>query len=120
MQHNTNFPIIQYADDTLIIMEGCARQLVFIKSPLHTFAPAIGLKANYAKSMMVPINLESEKVQVLAQAFGCAFGSMPFTYLGVPLGTTKPSVEDFLPLVNKCDRRLANTSIFQSQAGRLL
>jgi hypothetical protein len=44
---------------------------------------------------------------------------MPFTYLGLPLGTTKPSVEDFLPLVSKCERRLANISIFLSQAGRL-
>jgi hypothetical protein len=44
---------------------------------------------------------------------------MPFTYLGLPLGTTKPQVADFLPLISKCERRLLSTSKFLSQAGRL-
>jgi hypothetical protein len=44
---------------------------------------------------------------------------MPFTYLGLPLGTTKPNIEDFLPLVSKCEKKLVSTSIFLSQAGRL-
>jgi hypothetical protein len=44
---------------------------------------------------------------------------MPFTYLGLPLGTTKPSIKDFLPLVQKVERRLASTSTFLSQAGKL-
>jgi hypothetical protein len=33
---STDFPIIQYADDTLIIMEGDARQLFFLKSILNS------------------------------------------------------------------------------------
>jgi hypothetical protein len=44
---------------------------------------------------------------------------MPFTYLGLPLGTTKPKVADFLPLISKCERRLISTSNFLSQAGEL-
>jgi hypothetical protein len=44
---------------------------------------------------------------------------MPFTYLGLPLGTTKPSIEDFLPLVQKVERRPSSTSTFLSQAGKL-
>lgn len=44
---------------------------------------------------------------------------MPFTYLGLPLGTTKPKVVDFLPLINKCERRLVATSTFLSQGGKL-
>ena len=54
----------------------------------------------------------------LAQVFGCVVGSLPFTYLGLPLGLTKPKVIDFLPLVTKCERRLAFTPSFLSQAGR--
>jgi hypothetical protein len=30
-----DFPMIQYADDTLIVMEGDARQFFFLKSVLH-------------------------------------------------------------------------------------
>jgi hypothetical protein len=51
----SDFPILQYAYDTLIIMEGCPRQLFFLKSLLQSFATSTGLKVNYSKSMMVPI-----------------------------------------------------------------
>jgi hypothetical protein len=61
---STNFPILQYADDTLIIMEGCARQLVFLKSLLQTLATSTGLKVNYSKSMMIPINIEDRKMSI--------------------------------------------------------
>jgi hypothetical protein len=46
-------------------------------------------------------------------------GSMPFTYLGLPLGSTKPKIIDFLPLVKKVERRLVSTACFLSQVGRL-
>jgi hypothetical protein len=100
-------------------MEGCARQLFFLKSLLQTFAISTRLKVNYSKSILVPINMEDHKVQMLPQTFGCTIGSMLFTYLGLPLGITKPTVEDFLPLVSKCEKRLVSTSIFLSQAGQL-
>jgi hypothetical protein len=78
-----------------------------------------GLKVNFSKSMMVPINLSTEKLRHLSATFGCSTGSLPFTYLGLPLGLTKPRVDDFLPLVTRCERRLVNTSLFLSQAGKL-
>jgi hypothetical protein len=32
-----DFPIVQYADDTLLIMESCPRQLFFLKAILNYF-----------------------------------------------------------------------------------
>jgi hypothetical protein len=32
-----DFPIVQYADDTLLIMESCPRQLFFLKSNSKLF-----------------------------------------------------------------------------------
>lgn len=119
LNSSSDFPIIQYADDTLIILEGEARQLFFLKSVLHSFSESTGLKVNYSKSQMLPINLSDAKFDQLANTFGCSKGSFPFTYLGLPLGITKPKVNDFLPLVSKCERRLACASSFLSQAGRL-
>jgi hypothetical protein len=92
LEYTNDFRIIQYADDTLIIMEGCTKQLVFLKSLLQTFASSSGLKVNYSKSMMVPINVDDQKMQIMSSNFGCSIGAMPFTYLGLPLGTTKPKV----------------------------
>jgi hypothetical protein len=115
----SDFPIVQYADDTLLIMEACPQQLLVLKDILNSFACATGLKVNYNKSVILPINISDERLQFLANTFECQTGSMPFTYLGLPLGTTKPKIEDFLPLVLKVERRLISTSIFLSQAGRL-
>jgi hypothetical protein len=119
LQYTNDFPILQYANDTLIIMEGCRRQLFLLKALLNSFATSTGLKVNFSKSMMVPINLSTDKLQQLSATFGCSTCSLPFTYLGLPLGLTKPRVEDFLPLVTRCERRLVNTCLFLSQAGKL-
>jgi hypothetical protein len=47
LQHSNDFLILQYADDTLIIMEGYSRQLFFLKALLNTFASSTGLKVNF-------------------------------------------------------------------------
>jgi len=56
----------------------------------------------------------------LANTFGCKVGGMPFTYLGLPLGTTKPSLIEFTPLLTKIERRLLGISKFLSYNGRLI
>jgi len=99
LQCSSDFPILQYADDTLIIMEGCAAQLFTLKALLHSFSESTGLKVNFQKSMMVPINVSLEKLNHLARAFGCSTRNLPFTYLGLPLGLTKPKVEEFMLLL---------------------
>ena len=100
-------------------MEACQDQLLALKNILHDFSASTGIKVNFSKSMMIPINVEDSKAALLAQLIGCELGTLPFTYLGLPLGLTKPKVVDFLPPVTKCERRLAYTSAFLSQAGRL-
>jgi hypothetical protein len=45
-------------------------------------------------------------------------GFFPFTYLGLPLGLTKPLVRDFAPLICRVERRLASSSQFLLYAGR--
>jgi hypothetical protein len=69
--------------------------------------------------MLVPINMEDQVTNSLVHSFGCAVGTLPFTYLGLPLGLTKPKVIDFLSMVKRCESRLACTSALLSQAGRL-
>ena len=118
LPHHQDFPILQYADETLIFMQGGARQLLFLKAILNSFAESTGLKVNYAKSIMVPINVSEQRLNLLAKTFGCSIGTLPFTYLGLPLSLTK-LVADFWPLVSKCERRLSVVSSFLSQAGRL-
>jgi hypothetical protein len=44
---------------------------------------------------------------------------MPFTYLGLPLGTTKPLINDLSPLVSRLERKLTSSSSFLPQGARL-
>jgi hypothetical protein len=74
---------------------------------------------NYQKSNIYSLNTENDKMEILANTFGCQIGSFPFTYLGLPLGPNKPNVDDMLPLVQRIERRLVSTSNFLTQAGRL-
>jgi hypothetical protein len=116
---NTDFTIVQYADDTLLILQACPIQLAALKILLEDFAQATGLKVNSAKSCLVSINTSEDNLQVLSQTFGCAIGSLPFTYLGLPLGVTKPIVQDMSPLVGLVERRLNASARFLGYGGRL-
>ena len=58
-------------------------------------------------------------MEALAAGFGCKVESPPFTYLGLPMGTTRPRIIDLMPIVTKLERRLCTTSCFLSQGARL-
>jgi hypothetical protein len=49
-QPSEDFPIVQYMDGTLLILQADARQLVFLKALLHSFTESTGLHVNYKKS----------------------------------------------------------------------
>jgi retron-type reverse transcriptase len=91
------FPIVQYADDTILVMQANEDQLVLLKRILHSISLSSGLVVNYHKSCLVPINVSPKKASSLAQSFGCSVGSFPFTYLGLPLGLSKPLVKHYAP-----------------------
>lgn len=115
-----DFPIIQYADDTLLILPADALTLFNFKGLLRSFSDSSGLKVNFHKSSLVPINLSPEETLHLVNTFGCKVGEMPFTYLGLPLGTTRPRVQDFSPITNRIERRLGGISKMLSYQGRLI
>lgn len=68
---------------------------------------------------MVSLNISDSTLDHLTATFDCQKGSIPFTYLGLPLGTTKPNMEGFMPLIQKIEKRLSSTSMFLSQEGKL-
>lgn len=42
-------------------MEACTRKFVFLKDLLNSFIDSCGIKVNYSKSMIVPINVSKDK-----------------------------------------------------------
>jgi retron-type reverse transcriptase len=58
-------PVIQYADDTLILIQGDNNQARLLKEILEAFSTSTGLAINYTKSTFVPLNLdETEQIQI--------------------------------------------------------
>jgi hypothetical protein len=117
--YDPDFPIIQYADDTLLVLPADKDHILVMKETLIKFSKSTGLKINFSKSQMLPINVPDVELQVLAQEFGCQVGQMLFTYLGFPLGTTKPTIAELVPLVCRLERKLSSSSCFLSQGSRL-
>lgn len=77
-----DYPIVQYADDTLLILPAEASRILFkFKGILRSFSDSTGFKVNFHKSSLVPINMNEEETQHLANTFGCKIGVMPFTYI---------------------------------------
>lgn len=122
LQHRScnDFPIIQYANDTVLIMHACQAQLNQVKNLLMHFTTFTGLRVNYDKSVVVPINTPSDKMQSLALTIGCKIGSFPFTYLGLPLCLSKPKLDDFMPIMQRVERRLMGCSTLLSQGDKLV
>jgi hypothetical protein len=54
--------------------------------------------------------VEESKALHLAQIIGYQVAFMSFTYLGLSLGTIRPSVEQIPPLINKVERRMMDIS----------
>jgi hypothetical protein len=117
--HDEDFPVIQYADDTLLIIPADRDQLLVLKDLLQKFSLSTGLKINYNKSQLIPINVPPDQIKLLAECFECQVGSLPFTYLGLPVGTTKPTIAELSPLVCRLERKLTSSSSFLSQGARL-
>jgi hypothetical protein len=97
-----------------------ANPLLTLKGLLRCFADSTGLRVNYNKSFLVPINVEEDRALHLANTIGCQVVAMPFTYLGLPLGTTKPTVDEFTPFLNRIERRMMWLNKLVSYRGRLI
>lgn len=55
--------MIQYADDTIMIMHAWPFELEQVKKLLMHYFVYTGLRINFDKSVMFPINIRPEKIQ---------------------------------------------------------
>jgi hypothetical protein len=78
---HSQFPIVQYVDDTLMIMKATQQDLFRLKGVLHSFTMSTRLKVNYAKSCLIPINPEDNKTTQFARVFGCLAGAFLWAFL---------------------------------------
>ena len=72
------------------------------------------------KSEMVPIG-EVADVHALAEILGCKVGTLPMSYLGMPLGASHNSPSIWNPILEKFERKLARRKkLYLFKGGRLM
>ena len=106
-------------DDTILVMPACPDQAARMKTILEDYAASVRLIINFHKSTLIPINIDQRYAMELAHVFGCSVGSLPFTYLGLPMGTTKPTLLDLMPLVHGVERKMSTALALMSSGAKL-
>ena len=108
-----------FADDTILFCDADLDQLSYVRMVLTCFEGVTGLRVNMAKSVMVPVG-EVGNIAMLAESIDCRVGSLPLTYLGMPLGASYKAVSVWDPILEKMERRLAGwKKLYLSKGGRL-
>jgi len=104
---NQPCPVLQYADDTLILVSADAASVQRLKDLLDAFALATGLHINFHKSTVVPMHVESSILQQCISILGCRQEQFPQSYLGLPLSHEKLKQASFTPMISKADQYLS-------------
>jgi hypothetical protein len=113
--------VLQYADDTLIILRTDNDAIARLKHILDDFASANGLVINFSKSTLVPTSVDAAGVVEAVAALGCTLQGFPHTYLGLPLSTDKLTLADFVMLIARADHYPSGwRALLISPAGRLV
>ena len=90
----------------LVFYKASQDHLTYLSWLLMMFEAVSGLKINLEKSEFIPIE-RVENIDDLALDFGCRVGSLPSTYLGLPLGAPFKSVTVWDGVKERFRRRLA-------------
>lgn len=100
-------------------MEASFAHLGILKKALLDFQIATGLKVHFHTSCLVPVNIDSNYAMLLTEFYDCSVGNMPFIYLGLPLGDTRPMVLELAPLADTVEQMLNAFSRILNYGGRL-
>ncbi|RVW22037.1 putative mitochondrial protein [Vitis vinifera] len=95
-----------FADDTLVFCQASQDHLTYLSWLLMWFEAMLGLRINLEKSELIPVG-RVENIDDLDLDFGCRLGSLPSTYLGLPLGVPFKSVTVWDGVKERFRRRLA-------------
>jgi hypothetical protein len=90
---------LQYADDTMILLEPTGVGIANLKTLLLFFENMSSLKINFKKSKVVGMGLPPDSQRHVADMLNCKLGKFPITYLDLPISDKPLRVADwgFLP-----------------------
>lgn len=92
---------IQYADDTIIMIEASEQYITNLKLILYCFEWLTGLKINYHKSEVFVFGVSQGEKYDMDNMLNCVLVELPMKYLGIPISYKLLNMEAFNPLTQK-------------------
>lgn len=102
--------MLQFADDTVFFGEPSLQNIITLKSILRCFEIASGLRVNFFKSSLTGISVSGRSLNTFADTLNCRMMSIPFIYLGLPVGANPRSLATWRPVIEKVKKRLSSWS----------
>ncbi|KAL4303856.1 hypothetical protein GQ457_10G018960 [Hibiscus cannabinus] len=98
---------LQFIDDTIMFFYASLEVARNVQRVLFCFQAYSGLQINFGKSSLVAVGVEADLVEEVSGLLRCEVGSLPFMYLGLPLGFNPREKGVWDPLVSRVRSRLA-------------
>jgi len=112
---------LQFANDTLILGDKSWVNIRVMCSSLLFFEAMSGLKVNFFKSQFVGVNVSASWLAEAVVVLNCKVDSLPFVYLGMPMGGSTRRLIFWELLLNCIKSRLSLwNSKYLSFGGRLV
>ncbi|KAE8781931.1 ABC transporter G family member 37 [Hordeum vulgare] len=96
---------LQYANDTMIMVEGSDSDIAHLKFLLLCFEEMSRIKINIDKSEVVVLGYSKAEQHRIADNLNCRLSSFPVSYLGMPLAESRILLSGFDPLVERVASR---------------
>ncbi|KAJ0788753.1 hypothetical protein HanPI659440_Chr05g0195561 [Helianthus annuus] len=97
-----------YADDVIFMGLWSKKNALNLKRILRCLYIVSGLKVNLSKSSVMGVNVVDERVGAMADLLGCKTGSIPFNFLGLPVGENMKRIKPWKQLIDKFANKLSS------------
>ncbi|KAL7604438.1 uncharacterized protein LOC111907881 [Lactuca sativa] len=97
-----------YAYDALFIGEWSRHNIANLARILRCFYVSSRLKVKFSKSKVFGVGTSLIEVSHCSAPLGCEPSSLPFTYLGIPMGENMNLKNDWWPIIEKFHSKLSS------------
>ena len=107
-----------FANDTLILCDASKENFKYLSWTSMWFEAISRLKINLEKSELIPIG-DVSNLEELVGVLGCKMGTLPITYLGLPLGAPHKSYRVWKEWKNAFRKGLLCGKIISFKGGKI-
>nr|GEU58908.1 RNA-directed DNA polymerase, eukaryota [Tanacetum cinerariifolium] len=103
-----NVSYLFFADDVDILTDWNTNDMENIVQTLNSFYMASRIKINIAKSNVYGVGVSKENLEAMETLTKCLAGSLPFTYLGLPIAKNMKLTDSWCVMVEKFKSKLSS------------